>query len=101
MNPCVSARTESELLSFPSYQSNPNGGHVKGLPPPAAAHTANPYSVYNIKEKVLLQSKGDLCCSVGAVAHSATFCTCPLCMEREGGFTNPITHRRNWAIKMK
>lgn len=32
-------------------------GHVKGLPTTAAAHTANPYSMHDIRKKVLLQLK--------------------------------------------
>ncbi len=79
----VSARTESELLSFPSYSSSPNGAMSRDfLLLLLLLHTLLILTVcMTLGRKYCYSQKETYVPLVGAAEDSATFYTCPLCIE--------------------
>lgn len=93
-----SARTESELLSFSSYSSSPNGAMSRDFLL-LLLHTQLILTVcMTLGRKYCYSQKETYVPLVRTAADYTTFYTCPLWI---GGVSNPITHKRNWAIKMK
>lgn len=83
----VSARTESELLSFPSYSSSPNGAMSRDFLV-LLLHTQLILTVcMTLGRKYCYSQKETYVPLVRAAEDSATFYTCPLCIE--GGLQIP------------
>lgn len=85
---CVSARTQGELLSFPSYSSSPNGAMSRDFLL-RLLHTQLILTVcMTLGRKYCYSQKETYVLLVGAAVEFFTFYTCPLCIAR-GGFQIP------------
>lgn len=88
----ISERKEKELLSFPVICQSLNRIAT------TAVHITNSCSMQNIRKKILLQLKKTYPPLVGAAAEYILHLPS---VHIGKGATNPITHERNWTIKMK